>query len=386
MDSQQQCDSVSVRSILSGSVALRLLIGWGSVVIAAVAAPEGAQLPHLLLGAVLAALVVIIAYCAFGVVQQAEHLARRLGDPYGSLVLTLSIVVIEVILIMAVMLGPGESATIARDSVMAVSMVILNLVVGLALLVGALRHGSLRLNSAGSSTYLAMLIVLVTFGLIMPGVTGKGGAYTAWQQVVVVVITLAVYGFFLLRQTTAEASDYREPASLAVAGDHHDSATSGGIGQLLRDHRREVLTRAAVLVGTVLPIVLLSHDMAALLDDGLARMNAPIALAGLLIAMIVFLPEGITAVRAGLSGEAQRVINLCHGALVSTVGLTIPAVLLIGAATGQTVILAESLPHVVLLAVSLLLGMNTVLAKRVSAAHGAVHLAVFVAYAMTLFS
>lgn len=174
MDSQQQCDSVSVRSILSGSVALRLLIGWGSVVIAAVAAPEGAQLPHLLLGAVLAALVVIIAYCAFGVVQQAEHLARRLGDPYGSLVLTLSIVVIEVILIMAVMLGPGESATIARDSVMAVSMVILNLVVGLALLVGALRHGSLRLNSAGSSTYLAMLIVLVTFGLIMPGVTGKG--------------------------------------------------------------------------------------------------------------------------------------------------------------------------------------------------------------------
>ena len=114
----------------------------------------------------LAALVVIIAYCAFGVVQQAEHLARRLGDPYGSLVLTLSIVVIEVILIMAVMLGPGESATIARDSVMAVSMVILNLVVGLALLVGALRSvGSLRLNSAGSSTYLAMLIVLVTFGL-----------------------------------------------------------------------------------------------------------------------------------------------------------------------------------------------------------------------------
>src|SRR5699024_5342813 len=129
-----------------------------------------------------------------------------------------------------------------------------------------------------------------------------------------------------------------------------------------------------------------SHDMAALLDDGLARLNAPIALAGLLIAMIVFLPEGITAVRAGLSGEAQRVINLCHGALVSTVGLTIPAVLIIGAVTGQSVILAESLPHIVLLAVSLLLGMNTVLAQRISAGHGAVHLAVFAAYGMTLFS
>src|SRR5699024_6568701 len=222
-----------------------------------------------------------------------------LGDPYGSLILTLSIVIIEVILIMAVMLGPGESATIARDSVMAVSMVILNLVVGLSLLIGALRHGSLRVNSAGSSTYLAMLIVLITFGLILPGTIGEEGAYTAWQQVVVVVITIAVYGFFLLRQTTAEASDYREPAPLMADRGGQDSPTSGGVARVLHDHRAEVLTRAAVLVTTVLPIVLLSHDMAALLDDGLARLNAPIALAGLLIAMIVFLPEGITAVRAG---------------------------------------------------------------------------------------
>lgn len=376
-----------VRSLLTTRVVLRLLIGWAAVGAVTLTAPAaGSGLPSLVLGAVLAALVVIIAYCAFGVVQQAEHLARRLGDPYGSLVLTLSIVVIEVILIMAVMLGPGESATIARDSVMAVSMVILNLVVGLSLLIGALRHGSLRVNSAGSSTYLAMLIVLIAFGLIMPGAIGDDGAYTAPQQAVVVVITITVYGFFLLRQTTAEAGDYREPSPRAAQTTHDADSASGGVLQVLREHRTEVLTRAVILVVTVLPIVLLSHDMAALLDDGLARMQAPIALAGLLIAMIVFLPEGITAVRAGFNGEAQRVINLCHGALVSTVGLTIPAVLIIGAVTGQTVILAESLPHVILLAVSILLGMNTLLARRISAGHGAVHLAVFAAYGMTLFS
>lgn len=376
-----------VRSLLTRQVVLRLLIGWAAVGAAALTAPaEGAGLPSLVLGAVLAALVVIIAYCAFGVVQQAEHLARRLGDPYGSLVLTLSIVVIEVILIMAVMLGPGESATIARDSVMAVSMVILNLVVGLSLLIGALRHGSLRVNSAGSSTYMAMLIVLIAFGLIMPGAIGDDGAYTGPQQAVVVVITITVYGFFLLRQTTAEAGDYREPSPQAAEAPHDVDSSSGGVLNVLREHRTEVLTRAVVLVVTVLPIVLLSHDMAALLDEGLARMQAPIALAGLLIAMIVFLPEGITALRAGLNGEAQRVINLCHGALVSTVGLTIPAVLIIGAVTGQTVILAESLPHIILLAVSILLGMNTLLARRISAGHGAVHLAVFAAYGMTLFS
>src|SRR5699024_2180086 len=185
------------------------------------------------------------------------------------------------------------------------------------------------------------------------GAIGDDGAYTAPQQTVVIVMTIAVYGFFLLRQTTAEAGDYREPApqraeTAAGAGDG-----SARVAQVLREHRTEILSRAAVLVLTVLPIVLLSHDMAALLDDGLARLDAPVALAGLLIAMIVFLPEGITAFRAGLNGEAQRVINLCHGALVSTVGLTIPAVLIIGAVTGQTVILGESLPHIVLLAVSL---------------------------------
>ena len=377
----------AARSILSGPVIARILTGWAAVGAVLLTEPGSIpQLPGFLLAAILAALVVVIAYCAFGVVQQAEHLARRLGDPYGSLILTLSIVIIEVILIGAVMLGPGESATIARDSVMAVSMVILNLVVGISLLAGALRHGSLRLNSAGSSTYLAMLIVLISFGLIMPGAIGDDGAYTPPQQVIVVIITIAVYAFFLLRQTTAEAGDYREPVSLVAGHEQQGDVPSEGVARVLREHRAEVLTRAAVLVVTVLPIVLLSHDMAALLDDGLGRLDAPIALAGLLIAMIVFLPEGITAVRAGLSGEAQRVINLCHGALVSTVGLTIPAVLIIGALTGQTVILAESLPHIILLAVSLMLGMNTVLAKRISAGHGAVHLAVFVAYGMTLFS
>src|SRR5699024_1954108 len=104
----------------------------------------------------------------------------------------------------------------------------------------------------------------------------------------------------------------------------------------------EILTRAMVLVLTVIPIVLLSHDMATLLDQGLGRIGAPTALSGILIAAIVFLPETITAIRAAASAEIQRMSNLCHGALVSTVGLTIPTVLTIGLFTGQTVVLAES--------------------------------------------
>ncbi|NKF30859.1 calcium:proton antiporter, partial [Pseudomonas sp. BGM005] len=194
----------------------------------------------------------------------------------------------------------------------------------------------------------------------------------------IIILTLALYAFFLYRQMGAQASDFtevderlRSGAGASGAGasgadaDADADAVSDGIVAVLRENRREVVIRLALLVVTVVPIVLLSHDMAALLDDGLGRLGAPPALAGVLIAMIVFLPESITSVRAALGGEAQRVNNLCHGALVSTVGLTIPAVLIIGMLTGQTVVLAESPANLLMLAVTLLLSVATFSAKRV---------------------
>ncbi|GEK86751.1 hypothetical protein GCM10007198_14680 [Microbacterium aerolatum] len=345
-----------------------------------------APVPAPLLVIALTIIVAVILICAFGVVKQAEALAHRLGDPYGSLVLTLSIVLIEVILISAVMLGPGEHATIARDSVMAVSMIILNLVIGLALLLGGIRHRGMAHNRTGTSAYLAMLVVLTALAFALPALIGQDGAYTSAQSIPVVILTVLLYGFFLFRQMGAQAADFtevdervvRRTSSSADAGEH-------SIRDTLRVHRTEVIVRLAVLVVTVIPIVLLSHDMAALLDDGLGRLGAPTALAGVLIAAIVFLPESITAIRAALGGEIQRVVNLCHGALVSTVGLTIPAVLVIGMLTDQTVILAEAPADLMLLGVTLLLSLTTFAAKRVTAMHGATHLAVFAVYVLVLF-
>lgn len=375
---------------------LRILLGWGAFAALLALRPVlHPPVPPGVLVLALAAIVAVISVCAFGVVTQAEALAHRLGDPYGSLVLTLSIVLIEVVLIAAVMLGPGEHATIARDSVMAVSMIILNLVIGLCLLVGGLRHGGMAHNRAGTSAYLAVLVVLSALAVALPAVAGHDGAYRTGQVVPVVVLTLVLYGFFLRRQTGAQAGDFQEvdarvaarrenPAAGDGAAGATDRAAGAAIGAVLREHRTEVLTRLALLVVTVVPIVLLSHDMATLLDDGLARLGAPAALAGVLIAMIVFLPESITAVRAALAGEIQRVSNLCHGALVSTVGLTIPAVLVIGLATGQPVVLAETPADLLLLGTTLLLSVTTFGAPRVTATHGAVHLAVFAAYGVVL--
>ncbi|WP_206541735.1 calcium:proton antiporter [Leucobacter japonicus] len=377
-----------MRSVLTPAVVFRIVLGWAAFLALTLAQPLLAgYLPTPVLFLVLAAIVAVIIVCAGGVVTQAEHLAHRLGDPYGTLVLTLSIVLIEVILISAVMLGPGEHATIARDSVMAATMIVLTLVIGAALLVGGLRHNTLRVNRTGVSSYLSLLVVLIAVAFAFPAVIGEGGAYTAGQAVPILVLTILLYAFFLVRQTGAQSADFQEVVGAeATGGAAGAPAARESIGNVLRAHRAEVITRVLVLLVTVAPIVLLSHDMAVFLDDALDRLGAPVALSGIIIALIVFLPEAITTVRAAWLGEAQRVTNLAHGALVSCVGLTLPVVLAIGLFTGQTVVLAESPVNLLLLGVSLLLSLTTFSARRVTALHGAAHLFVFVLYGLSVFS
>jgi len=272
-----------------------------------------------------------------------------------------------------VMLGPGEHATIARDSVLAVTMIILNLVIGLALLVGGIRRGTLRHNRSGTSAYLAVLVVLLALTFGMPSL-GVGSA--ASSAPAVAVLTAGLYAFFLWRQTGAQAADFTEPV-----GPRHPARRT-----MPRVHRRELLTRIGLLVATVLPIVLLSHDMASMLDDTLAVLHAPPALSGMLIAIIVFLPEALTAVRAGWRGEMQRVSNLCHGALVSTVGLTVPAVLVVGMLTGSSPVFAIDGGGMLLLGATLALSITTFSSRRVGAVHGAAHVALFAVYALAVFA
>ncbi len=384
--------TATLRTVVAGRVVFRLVLGWGAFAVLFAAQPFlSARLSTPVLVTVLAGIIAVIVVCAFGVVGEAEHLARRLGDPYGTLVLTLSIVMIEVILISAVMLGPGEHTTIARDSVMAVSMIILNLVIGIALLVGGLRHARLRPNRTGVSAYLSLLVVLLAVAFALPGLIGEGGSYTPGQEIPIIVLTVLLYAFFLHRQMGEQRGDFQEVAPekrLTSAGAAAQQPLREGslVLSAISEHRAEVVTHTLVLIATVVPIVLLSHDMATLLDDGLDRAGAPVALSGILIAMIVFLPETITTIRAAHNGEIQRVSNLCHGALVSTVGLTIPAVLTIGMLTGQTVVLAETPANQLLLGLTLLLSLTTFSGRRVTALHGGAHLMTFALYGISVFS
>ncbi|MGC2939434.1 MULTISPECIES: calcium:proton antiporter [unclassified Brevibacterium] len=379
--------TAALRSIITPTAILRLILGWGAYVALLIAGPLlEPPVPGALLVTALIVIIAVILICAFGVVHEAEHLASRLGDPYGSLVLTISICLIEVILIAAVLLGPGDHATIARDSVMAVSMIILGAVVGLCLLIGGLRHGAMVHNRTGVSSYLVMIVVFAALAFAVPGLIGANGSYAIWQEIPIIVITVAAYAFFLYRQMGPQAHEFTEVATPAQSESRSSDDEPQGIVEILSTHRLEITPRLILLVATVLPIVLLSHDMATLLDDGLGRLGAPVALSGVIIAMIVFLPETLTSLRAAWNGEIQRVSNLCHGAQVSTVGLTIPTVLVIGMLTDQQIVLAESPINLALLAITLLVTIIAFAGRRVTAIHGVALLVVFAVFGLALFS
>ena len=384
------------RALLSRSTTMTLAIVWlVSIVVLTLGRDLIAHPPNVAV-AVSVFLIVLAAImvAAFGVVHQAENLAHKLGEPFGTLVLTLTVVIIEVVLISSVMLGPSGSATIARDSVFAVMMIIINGVMGVSLLLGGMKHGPQRYNMEGASVYVAIIAVLSLCTLVLPNftVSTSNGSLVPAQAITISVLAAALYGFFIYLQTGKNRALFTQPShAQAIFGSvstaptpeiRPDSRATAVVGV----GRGELVRRVLLLVGTILPIVLLSHDLGILVDAGIAATGAPVALGGVIIAIIVFTPEAITAVRASLADEGQRTLNLGLGAFVSTVGLTIPTVLIIGLSTGQEVILGESNANMVLIGVTLVTRIITYFSPRTTALHGAVHLVLFGMFAVLLFA
>ena len=347
----------------------------------------------LAIGAFSVLLFTIIA-AAFGVVKEADELAHKLGEPYGTLILTLSIVSIEVILIAAVLLGPGENPTIGKDSIFSVMMIIMNLVIGLCIVLGGLKYGEQEYNAQGTLSYMGMIIMLGGIGLMLPNfIQGDGGgAFTSTQAVVLAGLVLLLYGVFLLFQMKGYKQLYIQPKTGSMEilfGQRHaqlEDGTDQKQTEIASANKAEIWIRTAILLGMILPIVLLSHHMAVVVDYGIKAANLPPLLGGVLIAIIVFTPESMTAVKAALNNEFQRVINLCHGAFVSTVGLTIPAVLIVGLITGKTVLFGMNPTETILFIITLLLSLMTFIGKRTTPIMGMMHLVLFAVFMLLIFN
>lgn len=376
---------------------IRLSCAWASV-LAFLAFGDsllgrlGAPLPSAL---IFIWLLGVIIWAAFGVVHEAEELAHRLGEPYGTLILTLSIVIIEVALISAVMLGAKGAPTLGRDTMFAVLMIVLNGVVGIGLLIGGLRHFSQRYNLKGAASYLAVIIPLTVIPLILPNFTTStpDGTLTSGQSIAFSLFTIALYGAFLVLQTGRHSAFFQEPEGEKpepLGNEGKAGGKAGGLagasGAAAAASGSSTLVHVALLLANILPIVILSKGLAAVLDFGIARLGAPVALGGILIALVVFTPECIAALRAITANQLQRAINLCLGAAASTLGLTVPAVLTIGLITGQPVTLGLSASNMVILAMTLLLSTLTFTGTRTTMLEGAVHLSIFFVFVVLVFS
>jgi len=368
---------------MSLSRTLRLSVGWLTTAVFFAAGPQLLALSSssVLLVLFSAVLFAVILWSAFGVVTEADHLAVALGEPRGTLVLTLAIVLIEVALISAATLN-SDQPTLARDTMFAVVMIVLNGVVGLGLLLGGLRHGQQRYNWQGASAYLGVIIPLAVISFILPDFTTSTSVGTLHpaQAVAFSIFTLVLYGVFLTIQTGRHRDFFTvQDGPGSDAGHGHGSNGHGVM------NRSALIKQGIWLIAAILPVVLLSKFLAKFIDIALSRLGAPPALGGLLIATIVLAPEAISALRAVTSNQLQRGLNLCLGASASTIGLTVPAVLAISLVTGQHLILGLSPANMVLLVLTLLLSMLTFSGTRTTLLEGAMHLMVFFVYVSLIF-
>src|SRR5712672_532808 len=316
-----------------------------------------------------AALLVILFGTVFAAVHHAEVIAGRIGEPYGTLLLTLAVTVIEVALIATIMLGEKEVPTLARDTVFAVVMIVCNGLVGICIFIGGLRYREQDFQVAGSNLYLSVLFVMATITLIMPNytLTAPGPVYSAAQLGFVSVVTLLLYGVFLYTQTIRHR-DYFVGGTAGAA--HGEAAMSD----------RMLALSIALLLMSLLAVVLLAKKFSLVVDVVIAKIGAPPAFAGVLVALLILLPESVAAISAARKNDLQKSINLALGSSLATIGLTIPAVAVAAYALDRQLVLGLNGQEMVLLVLTFFMSMLTFGTGRTNILFGLVHVVVFAVF------
>jgi len=333
-------------------------------------------------GGIFVWLFVVMLWSSFAAVAHADALAELLGEPFGTLVLTLSMVCIEASLIAAVMLHAGPNPTLARDTMLAALMIVLNGIVGLALLIGGIRHREQSYNLQGARSYLSVLITLATLSLILPRftVTTHDPTLSPAQGLFFGAFTLMLYGTFLAMQTVRHREHYVE-----TMGESLEAADVAPVRRHRASEPRSLVFHASLLLLILLALVLVSKKLAVVVDFGTEALGLPEALGGLLVAVLVMAPEGLASLRSAAANHLQRSVNICLGSSLATVSLTVPAVVAIGMLSGIRVQLGLEPTELVLLVLTLFLSVMTFGAVRTNMLQGAVHLVVFFAYLVLIF-
>jgi Ca2+:H+ antiporter len=314
----------------------------------------------------LVAAALLLVGSVFAAVHHAEVIALKVGEPFGTLVLALAVTVI-----VSMMLSGGETASaLARDTVYATVMIVCNGVLGLCLFAGSLRHHVVSFRAEGTVPAVAVLTTLATLALVLPQFTlsSRGPTYSIAQLEFAGVVSLVLYGVFVFVQTVRHR-DYFLPES-GAAEDSHTAPPS----------TRITAVSLALLLVSLVAVVGLAKLLAPTIEGAVGSAGMPHAVVGIAIAMIVLLPETLSAVRAARRGLLQTSMNLALGSALATIGLTIPAVVVTSIALDLPLVLGLPAKEMVLLALTLLLTSTTVASGRATVLQGVVHLVVFAVF------
>jgi Ca2+:H+ antiporter len=323
--------------------------------------------PWLLAASVCALVAAVIAS-----VHHAEVIAQRLGEPYGTLVLALAITVIEVALVLAVMLGGGpDAAALPRDTIFATVMIICNGVVGVCVLLGGLRHGEQSFRIEGTGSGIAALAALSTLVLVTPVLTvsAPGARYTDAQLVFVALSSLALWLVYVFIQTVRHR-DYFLPAASPFDENVHAEPPS----------LRAAWSSFALLLVALVGVVGLAKALSPTVERLVDALDAPRSAVGIVIAMVVLMPETWAAVRAAKANRLQTSMNLAVGSALASIGLTIPVVVAASVALGLPLTLGLEPKDIALLALTFVVGSITLGSGRTNVMQGAVHLVIFAAF------
>ncbi|GAA1439698.1 calcium:proton antiporter [Leifsonia poae] len=316
---------------------------------------------------------VVLAGTVLAAVQHAEVVAHKVGEPFGSLVLAVAVTVIEVALIVTLMTSGKDSATLARDTVFSAVMITMNGIVGLSLLLGASRRATTHFNAEGTGAALATVTALATLTLVLPTFTETPGPqFSPSQLVFAAIASVVLYAMFVFTQTVAHRDFFLPVTSKGkpIDDDSHAEAPSS----------RTAMISLGLLVVALVAVVGLAKLESPSIEAGVAAIGFPQSFVGVVIALLVLLPEGIAAAKAAARNRMQTSMNLALGSAMASIGLTIPSIAIASIWLTGPLHLGLGASQIVLLVLTVIVSVLTIVPGRATRQQGGVHLVLFAAF------
>jgi len=305
---------------------------------------------------------VLLIFSVMSAVHHSEVVAHKVGEPYGTIILAIAITVIEVSIIISLMMSGGDEAvSLARDTVYSATMVILNGIVGLCLFIGGMKHHEQKFSKHSVTIALVSLISIIVFTLVIPTFTESvhGSYYSTPQLIFASISCLVIYGFFLFAQT----SRHREYFLSSEEGENSHSIVISN---------KKMTVSLVFLVLSLAIVVLLAKTLSPTIESIIISYNLPLTLVGVVIAVIILLPEAIAAVNAARKDKLQTSLNLSLGSALASIGLTIPSVAIVCIMYDIKIILGLDIKSIILMGLSVFTVMLSLGSGRTNLVYGVV--------------